>query len=51
MEQEILILHPLSSVVKDVTVTQEPVPSNNMAMTKEPASSYNLVVTQELAAQ
>jgi hypothetical protein len=51
MEQEIPILHPLSSIVKEVTVTQEPVPSNNMTVTQEPTSSQNLVVTQEPTAQ
>jgi hypothetical protein len=51
MEQAIPILHPLSSIVKEVTVTQEPVPSNNMTVTQEPTSSQNLVVTQEPAAQ
>jgi regulator of replication initiation timing len=51
MEQEIPILHPLSSVVKEVTVTQEPAPSNNMTVTQEPSSSQNLAVTQEPTAQ
>ena len=39
MEQEIPILLPLSYVVKEVIVTQEPVPSNNMTVTQEPFSS------------
>jgi hypothetical protein len=39
MEQEIHILHPLSSIVKTMTVTQEPVPSDNMNVTQEPTSS------------
>jgi hypothetical protein len=47
MEQAIPILRPLSSIVKEVTITQEPVPSNNMVVTQELASSHNLVVTQE----
>jgi hypothetical protein len=51
MEREIPILHPLSSVVKEVTVTQKPIHSNNMTMTQEPNSSQNLVVTQEPAAE
>jgi hypothetical protein len=50
MEHTIPILRPLSFVDKEVTITQEPVPSNNMTVTQEPASSQNLVVTQEPAA-
>jgi hypothetical protein len=39
IEQEIPILRPLSSVVQEVIVTQEPTPSNNMIVTQEPTSS------------
>jgi hypothetical protein len=60
MEQEIPILHPLSSIFKEIS-TQEPVPSNNMVVTQETTTQeeivpqattiLNLAATQEPATQ
>lgn len=47
MEHAIAILLPLSSLVEEAIVTQEPTPSNKLTVTQEPTSSQNLVVTQE----
>jgi hypothetical protein len=46
MEQALPILHPLSSVVNNVTVTQEPTSSPNLVVTQEPTAQEE-TVTQE----
>jgi hypothetical protein len=50
IEQALPILRPLSSVVKEVVVTQEPA-TQEETIPQEPASSQNLVVTQEPVVQ